>query len=207
MNRRRASYEEYLATAAETRIVEWVDGEIVTYLPPSIEHQDLTGFLFQLVSAFVAGLELGKVVMAPSEVKLRPDGPSREPDLFVVLQERMSNFDKVRFNGPPDLVVEVVSPISVREDRVRKFTEYEQAEVREYWLVDPRTYHRTLECYIRDAAGVFQPVEADDQGWLYSTVLADVGLRFRLHVDWLWQDPLPKVRTALAEIVAGDERF
>ena len=206
-NRRAGTYEEYLSVAAETRIVEWADGEIIEYMPPLIEHQDLTGFLFSLFSAFVGELDLGKVVIAPSEVRLWPDGPAREPDVFVVLKSRISGFDNWRFNGAPDLVVEVVSPGSVREDRVRKFTEYEQAGVREYWLVDPRPNHRTVECYRRDDAGVFQPVEADEQGRLYSAVLADDKARFWLHVSWLWQEPLPKVRTALGEILAGDERF
>ena len=205
--RRPATYEEYLSSAAETRIVEWVNGEIIEYMPPLIEHQDLTGFLFNLFSAFVSELGLGKVVIAPTEVRLWPEGPAREPDVFVVLNNRLSDFDNWRFNGAPDLVVEVVSPGSVREDRVRKFTEYEQAGVREYWLVDPRPNHRTVECFRRDDAGIFQPVEADEQGRLYSAVLADEKTRFWLHVGWLWQEPLPKVRLALGEILAGDERF
>lgn len=205
--RRPASYEEYLSTAGETRIVEWVDGEIIEYLPPSIEHQDLTGFIYSLISAFINDLDLGKVVIAPSEVRLWSEGPAREPDVFVILKNRISSFDKWRFKGAPDLVVEVVSPSSVREDRVRKFSEYEQAGVREYWLVDPRPNHQTVECFQRDEAGVYQPVEADEQGRIYSAVLADDRARFWLHVSWLWLEPLPTVRTALGEILAGDERF
>lgn len=204
--RRRASYEEYLATAGETRIVEWSDGEIIEYMPPTIEHQNLTVFLVQLLGAFVAELDLGRVVVAPAEVKLWPGGPSREPDVFVVMKARLSDFDKWRFNGAPDLVVEVVSPGSVREDRVRKFTEYEQAGVREYWLIDPRPHQRTVECYRRDD-GLFQPVEADEDGRLYSAVLACEGAQFWMHVDWLWQEPLPKAQSALKQIFDSDPRF
>lgn len=207
LSRRRASYQEYLDTAAESRVVEWVDGEIIEYMPPTIEHQDLTGFLFQLIRAFVSELELGKVVAAPAEVRLWPDGPSREPDLFVVTNEHLAGFDPQRYNGAPDLIVEVVSPGSVREDRVRKFTEYEQAGVREYWLVDPRPNQRTVECYRRDDAGIYQPVEADERGRLYSTVLAHQGAGLWLHVGWLWQEPLPKVSATLREIFDSDERF
>jgi Uma2 family endonuclease len=108
----------------------------------------------------------------------------------------------LRFTGAPDLVIEVVSPGSVREDRVRKFTEYEAAGVREYWLVDPRPNHRTVECFYRDDAGIFQPVEAGEDGRLYSSVLTSEGARFWLHVDWLWQEPLPKVSALLGEIFA-----
>jgi len=104
-------------------------------------------------------------------------------------------------------VVEVVSPGSVREDRVRKFTEYELAGVREYWLVDPRPHQRTVECYRRDAAGVFAPVDVTEDGRLCSAVLIHDGAPFWLHVDWLWQEPLPKVEAALQQILPGDERL
>jgi len=205
--RRGATYKEYLATADDTRIVEWADGEIIEYMPPLIEHQDLAGFLLQLIGAFVARFDLGKVMMAPTEVKLWPEGPSREPDIFFVPTAGLSNFDQWRFNGAPDLVVEVVSPGSVREDRVRKFTEYELAGVREYWLVDPRPHQRTVECYRRDDAGVFAPVDVTEDGRLCSAVLIHDGAPFWLHVDWLWQEPLPKVEAALQQILAGDERL
>lgn len=205
--RRPASYEEYLSSAAETRIVEWVDGEIIEYMPPNAVHQKITWFLFNLISAFVETLEMGIVGAGPFEVKLWAGGPSREPDVFFLSGQAAQEIDEQRYVGPPDLVVEVVSPSSVREDRVRKFTEYEQAGVREYWLVDPRPNHRTVECFRRDDTGIFQPVEADQQGRLYSAVLADEKARFWLHVGWLWQEPLPKVRLALGEILAGDERF
>lgn len=205
--RRRASYEEYLATAGESHIMEWADGEIIEYLPPLIEHQDLTLFLVQLSGAFVSELDLGKVSVAPTEVKLWPGGPSREPDVFVVLTERLAGFDRWRFNGAPDLVVEVVSPGSVREDRVRKFTEYEQAGAREYWLVDPRPGHRTVECFRRDDSGIYQPVEPDDDGRLYSSVLTYEGARFWLRADWLWQDPPPKFGAVLRQVFESDKRF
>ena len=203
VTRRPATYEEYLAQASETRIAEWVDGEMIEHMPPSIEHQDLTGFLYRLTAAFVSEVGFGKVVIAPSEVKLWPDGPSREPDLFVVREDRLDRFDQWRFNGAPDLVVEVVSPGSVREDRVRKFSEYEQAGVLEYWLVDPRPNLRIVECYRREAAGIFQPVEADESGRLVSSVLAQGDTRFWIHVDWLWQEPLPRVQGLLGEMTGG----
>ncbi len=50
--RRRASYEEYLETASESRIVEWVDGEIIEYMPLSVHHQKITWFLFKQLSGF-----------------------------------------------------------------------------------------------------------------------------------------------------------
>ena len=42
----------------------------------------------------------------------------------------------------------------------------------EYGLVDPRLNQRTVECFARDAAGIFQPVEVGEDGRLDSSVLA-----------------------------------
>lgn len=50
------------------------------------------------------------------------------------------------FEGPPDLVVEVLSPSTIRGDRVTKFWAYEQAGVPEYWIVDPHA--RLVEVYV-----------------------------------------------------------
>ena len=47
--------------------------------------------------------------------------------------------------GVPDLMIEIVSPGSVVRDRVRKKEIYEQAEVPEYWIVDPKYF--TVEVY------------------------------------------------------------
>lgn len=205
--RRRATYEEYLAAAGESRIVEWVDEEIIEYMPPSAFHQKVTWFLFSLLRSFAERFDLGMVGAGPLEVKLWAGGPSREPDVFFLSEARLVSLDEQRFTGAPDLVIEVVSPGSVREDRVRKFTEYEQAGVREYWLVDPRPHQRTVECYRRDEAGVFAPVDVTEDGRLHSAVLTHGGASFWLHVDWLWQEPLPKTAAALQQILDSDERF
>jgi Uma2 family endonuclease len=197
------SYEAYLALAPDSRIVEWVDGEIIAYMPASLEHQLLVAFLSRLIGDFCEALGLGTVLAAPFEVKLWPGGPSREPDLLFISKARLAQLGSRRFEGAPDLVVEIVSPGSVREDKVRKFAEYEQAGVGEYWLIDPRPRQESAEFYRRDEAGIFQPLEIAEDGRVSSTVLP----RFRLNVDWLRRDQQPPVHAALADIFAADETF
>ena len=68
-------------------------------------------------------------------------------------------------------------------------------------------YKRQVECFVRDAAGIFQPVEADADGRLHSSVLTYEGARFWLHVSWLWQEPQPKTSRLLRQIFESDERF
>ncbi|MDY0394824.1 Uma2 family endonuclease [Virgibacillus halophilus] len=89
---------------------------------------------------------------APMDVCLFADENSKpedimdwvQPDLFVVC-----NPDKIGekyINGAPDLVIEVLSPLTARNDRMIKFNSYLKAGVREYWIVDP--YNMSVEVYL-----------------------------------------------------------
>lgn len=202
-NRPFVAYEEYLKLADESRIVEWVDGEVISYIPLLLSHQTIIDFIADLVKIFARQFNLGKTILAPFEVKLWPGGPSREPDLIFIGTVQLPQLDERRFSGAPDLVVEVVSAGSVREDKVRKFTEYEQAGVREYWIIDPRVHHHTAEFYRLNEEGILDAVELTEGGRFYSQVLP----RFWLQIEWLWEIPLPKVEAALADIFESDPAF
>lgn len=39
--------------------------------------------------------------------------------------------------GAPDLIVEVLSPSTMKKDYYEKFNLYEENKVKEYWLVNP----------------------------------------------------------------------
>jgi Uma2 family endonuclease len=156
-----------------------------------------------LLKFFVNITQLGKVVSAPFEVKLSPLKSSREPDIFFVSNENLSRLKGKRLEGAPDLVVEIISPSSVREDKVRKFDEYEQAGVPEYWLIDPRPRFETAEFFQLNDEGIYQPVEVDENGRYHSRILPN----FWLNSDWLWQDPQPNPQRCLAEIIISSDAF
>ncbi|MCL4805291.1 MAG: Uma2 family endonuclease [Anaerolineae bacterium] len=192
------SYEEYLALPDEARVIEWANGEVLFHMPPTPVHQDIISYLGALMRHYIHQLKLGRVLLAPVEVKLWPDGPSREPDLLFIGNERLERIGERRFEGAPDLVVEVVSPASVTLDRITKFREYEQAGVGEYWIIDPRPYQQQADFYVRDADGLFVPAPLDDDGSYTSQVVPG----FRFQPVWLWQSPLPNPQRALAGMLA-----
>jgi Uma2 family endonuclease len=195
------TYEEYLALTGESQITEWVDGEVINYMPPFYTHQDIVTFLAAILREFVSILQLGRIIVAPFEVKLWPDGPSREPDLLFISKSNRNNRTEKRFEGAPDLVVEVISADSVRRDRVDKFQEYEQAGVREYWLIDPRPNRQQADFYERDEAGLFVPAELDEHGVFRSAILPG----FWLNVNWFWEEPLPNPQLLLAQVLMVNE--
>jgi Uma2 family endonuclease len=90
--RLKMSYEEFLALPGDGRQMEWVDGEAIIFMPPSIRHQLLSGFLFSLLNNFVGLFNLGRVIAAPVEMRTRPDGPAREPDLLFIARENLEEY-------------------------------------------------------------------------------------------------------------------
>jgi len=195
--RLKMSYEEYLEFAGDSEIVEWVNEEVIQYMPPIPEHQNISRFLIVLLDAFIEFFELGALHHAPLEVKLRPDGTSREQDIFFATRENLAKLTDKRFEGAPDLVIEIISPGSVTEDRVYKFTQYMQAGAREYWIVDPRFRQQQVDFYVLGDDGIFHSAPLAEDGRYFSTVLPN----FWLDIDWLWQEPLPNPQLALAEIM------
>lgn len=197
--RRQMSYEDYLKFAGGSQIVEWVDGEVIIYMPPVDKHQDVSQFLGTLLNLFIHFFKLGIMRYAPFEVKLWPGGPAREPDILFIVNENIAKLTPERFEGGPDLLIEIISPGSVTEDRVRKFTEYERAGVREYWIIDPRPHQQQADFFILGEDKIFHPAPLAEDGVYHSTVIPG----FRLNVDWLWQEALPDPQMIFAEIITS----
>ncbi len=201
--RQTMSYEDYLELTTDTQIVEWVAGEVITYMPPIDVHQDISLFLTRLLASFIEVFDLGKLRYAPLEVKLWPNGPSREPDIFFVTKENQHKLTQKRFEGAPDLIIEIISPSSVTEDRVRKFSHYEQAGVKEYWLIDPRLHQQQVDFYILGEDNQFYAAPLTDDGRYFSTILPD----FWFDIDWLWQESLPNTQLTLSKIMISIDQL
>jgi len=192
----RMTYDEWRAWASETQKSEWVDGEVIIYIPPKKRHQRLVEFLGMLLRLFTQFFELGEIIPGPYEMRARPDGPAREPDILFVAREHSDRATEERVVGPADLVVEIISPDSVHRDRVDKFEEYEAASIREYWILDNRPRRRRAEFYQLDQQGQYQPTLPDEKGLYRSAVLSG----FWLKVDWLWEEEFPDPQLTFAEI-------
>ncbi|MGQ0603350.1 MAG: Uma2 family endonuclease [Anaerolineales bacterium] len=197
--RLKMSYEDFLAWAGEDVHAEWVDGEVLVHMTATTIHQRVAIFLASLLKAFVEALELGEIFTGPMQVKLSPTGSGREPDVFFLTVAKQAQLREKYFAGAPDLIIEVVSDESVSRDRIDKFEEYENAGVREYWIVDPRPRRRRADFFQLGTDGKYQPVPTPE-GVYRSMVLPG----FWLRVEWLWQEPLPKLLPTLETIQKGE---
>lgn len=133
---------EYLDLSERTnRLIEMDEGCVEVLDLPNLKHQEIVSFLNRSFEDFVRPNKLGKVIFAAYPLRLRDDR-FREPDVLFVLTEHLAWFGG-KFATGADLVVEVVS-----EDRARDFhkkrSEYEEAGIPEYWIVDPRERQITV---------------------------------------------------------------
>ncbi|MBI2975672.1 MAG: Uma2 family endonuclease [Chloroflexi bacterium] len=192
--RPRMTYDEFLAWAGEDTHAEWVKGEVYIYMPVNPIHQQIVDFLNTLLRLFIEANDLGWLMSGPAQTKMKETG--REPDLFFVSRDNPGQLGQKYFDGAPDLIVEVVSDDSVSRDRADKFEEYEDAGVKEYWIIDPRPRRRRADFFQMGADGKYQPVPVGADGAYRSQVLPG----FWLKVSWLWEEPLPKLLPTLEEI-------
>ena len=109
---------------------------------PNRFHQEISGEIFNTLKNFLRGKPC-KVYAAPFDVRL-PRNPHDDKKVLTVLQPDIcvicdpAKLDSRGCIGAPDLVVEILSPGNNTRDMKNKYEAYEEAEVKEYWVVSPQ---------------------------------------------------------------------
>jgi Uma2 family endonuclease len=147
--------DEYLYSTEETnRIRELAMGRVREPPAPFFSHQTVALKLARIIGDHAEPRKLGCVAIAPVDVILdRERALILQPDVLFVSTER-SAIIRDQVWGPPDLVVEVLSPGTQAHDSGLKLGWYRQYGVRECWLVDLHQEQVTVV----DFTGAF-PVE------------------------------------------------
>ena len=145
----------------EARREELIGGNVVAMSPrPSFNHNRVASNIFRIFDNHLYGKKCTPI--ADGMDLYLDDDNQFVPDFMIVCDP-----DKIKPNGvhgAPDLVVEVLSPSTMRDDKTRKKDAYARCGVREYWLVDPVS--KSLEVYRTDGA---------------EFVLHDI---YAMHADW-----------------------
>lgn len=162
------TYQRYLQLDDDQRY-EVIDGELLLTPAPGIRHQRVISKLSFQITRFVEERELGLVLFAPTDVVLS-ETRVVQPDILFIRTDRVAEIvDERAIHGAPDLVVEILSPGSIRLDRHHKRALYERAGVREYWIVDPA--NRAVEVFVLGEAGYELASFAAEAGEVTSRVL------------------------------------
>lgn len=165
--------------------IDFLAGDVEVEVSPAelLTHGAVQAALAARLHTLFFERDLGEVFAGRTRFTSRVAGLSAEPDVVGVFWESLEE-GRVRYStatdeapercaeidGPPDLLVEILSDGSAGRDTERLPRLYALAGVRELWLVDARSPHLRFEIHALQGAA-YLPVSPDPQGWLRSEQL------------------------------------
>lgn len=118
-------------------LLEYIDGQIVALASPSISHQRVSMRLSNIFFNYLDGSEC-EPFAAPIDIKLTKEGFDSQiviPDLVIICDKE--KLTETKYEGIPNLIVEILSPSNQHHDLVIKMNLYAKYGVKEYWIVNP----------------------------------------------------------------------
>lgn len=135
------TYADYAAKPDDEKW-ELIDGVLYQMAAgASARHQEVSENLGSLMGDHIRPRRLGRLYRPRFDLIL-PGETAVEPDLMFVSAARRSIITTRGCEGPPDLVVEVLSPSNPRHDLERKRELYARHGVPEYLILEP--YQETV---------------------------------------------------------------
>jgi Uma2 family endonuclease len=154
------TWEDLVALPDDGKRYEIIMGELHEMPGPGMVHVQVVANLVELVVSLVRQFGL-RLYTAPADLFIR-DGNPVQPDLLAIRPNGSCARTARGFEGPPELVIEVVSPSNREHDDLTKRALYGLGGVGEYWVVDPERQTVEVTHLHADAlhsAGVFRPGE------------------------------------------------
>lgn len=150
-DKKKFTYEDYLKTPDDVRY-ELIEGELLMTPSPVPRHQRISRKIEFILEKFVTENDLGEIFYAPCDVYL-DDENVVQPDILFISKDRANIIGEKNIQGPPDLVIEILSENTAYRDLVQKKKLYARFGVKEYWIVLPReesieVYHLKNHTYI-----------------------------------------------------------
>lgn len=126
----------------EEPLDELLDGKIVMMSSASVNHNQVAGNIYHIFRSYLKGKNCRPFSDGVDVYLTEKDRVI--PDAMIVCRK-----DLIRMNGihgAPDLIVEVLSPGTAKNDKGYKKDLYERSGVKEYWIVDPVSC--SIEAYL-----------------------------------------------------------
>ena len=130
------TYHDFLLLPDDGKRYEILDGDLCVTPSPVTRHQLIVGRFLHHLMTYLETHPVGTVFTAPYDVVLS-EIDIVEPDLLLVLHAGRAVVTEKNVQGPPDMILEVLSPGTAARDRNLKRKRYERFGVQEYWLIDP----------------------------------------------------------------------
>lgn len=124
--------------------VEIIHNRLYIMASPNVKHHEISNELSFQITAFVKQLKLGKVLVAPMDVKL-DENNIVQPDILFIAVSNYGILGEKIVEGSPDLCVEIWSPSNIKKDCEMKQKLYESKNVKEYWQIRPKDQEVRIE--------------------------------------------------------------
>ncbi len=129
------TYQDYLHLPEDKRY-EILEGDLYVVPAPTVYHQQVSRNLGFVLVQLARGHKLGEILFAPCDVVLSKDTVV-QPDILFIAAGRQGILGAAAIQGPPDLVIEILSEGTASRDLQIKRKLYAKYGVREYWIVEP----------------------------------------------------------------------
>ena len=127
-------------------IYELINGEIMRKQAPKPLHQQISRRVTAAFEIFLQANPIGDYFYAPIDVFFDKYN-NTQPDILFIQKDRSFIIDLENgIMGAPDLIVEIISPSSIKMDRFDKKELYKTFAVKEYWIIDPK--NQTVEIHV-----------------------------------------------------------
>lgn len=182
--RKKASYDD-LFSIPENMLGEIVDGELVVTPRPSARHMNvefaLSGELAPAYRFGRGGGPGGWIILPETEIMLGEH--LLVPDLAGWRKGRFPGAPKENWiSVSPDWVCEILSPNTIRVDKVKKMPIYARHGVAYLWLIDPTA--RTLDVFKLESSKWFMQAAFTEN----DKARAEPFLEVEIELDNLWLD-------------------
>lgn len=154
---------------------ELLDGELVKKASLTVQHQRIARRLVKAIEIYLDKNPIGEFFFAPLDVVF-DDINAPQPDIIFIRNENNGIIDEQEqiVLGTPDILVEILSPGSIKRDRIEKKELYEKFAVPEFWIVDPN--NQSIEVYQLQEGRYQIFAFAAEKGTVQSTVLPGLDL-------------------------------
>jgi Uma2 family endonuclease len=157
-----------------------IQGDLYVAPAPNRFHQEISRNLQFELHSYLKRNPIGKLFNAPFDVYLDEINVF-QPDLLIVLNERLGILTEEGAEGAPELVVEILSPKTGRLDLVNKKLEYARAGVKELWIIDPEPRALTIHQLPSDGVEKIRRLGEED------TIATDLLPGFNLALETIFE--------------------
>ncbi len=190
------TFNEWLEISGPKDFDELIDGTIVEKPIVQLDHEKLNLWILHVLDIYSQERKLGTVLGTRSPV-LIGEFRGRMPDFFFVRKSREELITRKATIGPPDLVIELISPNDRRSDINATETDYRSIGVAEIVYIDQQKQKIRV---LRKTDTGYEEENLSNQPLVLHT-MNNVALEW----DWIFLEPRPSVLQTVQQLLSvGD---